>query len=327
MFLVYLRLSNYVFHVLVRDSSEDSVASIVLPQENAEIFHSLTPVSGPRAFRVYRRGLRDVVELSGRAFHGDIDDENRLFYLVLKSDSGPLILSVNRGALSLPGFTVEQEGEGQRDRVGFRSTFPAYHLRKSDVHQVGFVIQDSAGKHFMMTDHYLVQNDDRWQLLLLQPYVLGSRARFAQNKLASFGHYLVFGFGEQEQAFRWTVGDRARILLPQTNYDGGDLLLQVTAFPYLAGGEIDRQVVDVSVNNQHLAEWVMDTGKKTYAATVPAQMIGEGGRLDIVFDINNPASPSAFGHSADERNLGIAFHDLIVSEVKDFMQIDKKDMP
>jgi hypothetical protein len=313
-FILYLIFSNYLFNVVIRDKKEDVAVAFDLPKENTEMFHSFTAVSGPRSFRVFRRGLKTVVEMSGWVFHANIEADDRLFYIVLKSNAGTVIIAVDRALILGDDLSDDPRLKGESDRVRFNTIFPTYLLKKSDVHQMGFVMKNSLGTHFHMTHHFLVENDGEWSLLLLEPHVLGNTILFDMDNIGSFEQFLVSGFGQQEQYSRWTISSLARILIPETDYDGGDLLLRVTASPYLANGHIGRQIVDVRVNNQHVTQWSMERGGETYRVVLPRRVIGENGRLDIVFNISNPASPAEFGLSEDSRRLGISFLELVIEK-------------
>jgi hypothetical protein len=125
--------------------------------------------------------------------------------------------------------------------------------------------------------------------------------------------YTIFGWGHQEANHRWTIGPQAGLQFLLDAPPESDLLFRIKAFSYLARGEIDRQVVDVTANGEQVARWNIQE-ENWYEAKIPKDLVGEDGGLKIVFDISNPASPAEYGHSSDSRKLGIGVRELVIKE-------------
>jgi hypothetical protein len=142
-------------------------------------------------------------------------------------------------------------------------------------------------------------------------YSLGEKVDFTEDGQSHI--YVRNGWSGQEQNFRWTESRRASLRLKLESPPANDLLLRIKAFPYLARGEIKRQVVDVTVNGEKVAQWNMQ-GEKWYEAKIPAGLVGEDDRIQVAFNISNPASPAEFGHSSDSRKLGMGVRELVIKK-------------
>ncbi|MDL2285941.1 hypothetical protein LJC24_00685 [Desulfococcaceae bacterium OttesenSCG-928-F15] len=123
--------------------------------------------------------------------------------------------------------------------------------------------------------------------------------------------FLRTGWSGQEATHRWTEGHEASMRIHVPNVQKNDLLLHFDANAYL-GGQIKRQLIDVSVNNHFVTTWEM-TGRKWYEAEIPAHILKDN-LLEISFKISNPASPCKLSESKDCRELGIAARELILLE-------------
>lgn len=125
--------------------------------------------------------------------------------------------------------------------------------------------------------------------------------------------YLIDGWSGLEKSHCWTDGKRATLRFKLESLPDNGLLFRMKAFPYLARGELDRQIVDFSVNGEKVAQWNM-MKESWYEAKITKKIIGSDGVLNVVFDISHPASPAEFGHSSDNRKLGVGIRELIITE-------------
>ncbi|MDD4160182.1 MAG: hypothetical protein PHO18_04465, partial [Synergistaceae bacterium] len=105
-------------------------------------------------------------------------------------------------------------------------------------------------------------------------------------------------------------GNEVSMLFDVQNAGDKNLLLQIRAFAYLGGG-LPCQTVDVYVNDIKTASWKI-TDEAWHEAQIPHSTVGNG-LLKIKFVISDPTSPKDIGQSTDERKLGIAVKELIIS--------------
>lgn len=128
-------------------------------------------------------------------------------------------------------------------------------------------------------------------------------------------NYCIEGWSHQEPSHRWTNGSQALLRFELDQHSSNDLLLRLRGFPYLAQGKIDHQKVDVIVNNQQIATWVMRE-EKWEEALIPSAVIGERKYIDVLLKTSTAASPADFGSSTDSRKLGIGVMELVLDYVK-----------
>ncbi|WP_259055402.1 alkaline phosphatase family protein [Methylohalomonas lacus] len=120
--------------------------------------------------------------------------------------------------------------------------------------------------------------------------------------------YVAFGWSPSEGSHRWTDGGVAGIEFEISRIRGDeDIAFQLAAAPYLAQGKIEEQQVEVIANGYKLDTWAISK-KGIFDVRIPAKAIGEKGHVQLSLNISNPAAPSSFGHSNDNRNLGLAAH-------------------
>jgi hypothetical protein len=122
------------------------------------------------------------------------------------------------------------------------------------------------------------------------------------------------GWSFQEPRHRWTDGSEVALGFKIKQRKSDDLVLRLLGSPYLAQGEIDQQAVDVIINNQQVAKWIMREGG-WFEAPIRASLVGEDGLINVVFKISDPASPAEFSHSNDSRKLGMAVRELVIKSV------------
>jgi len=58
--------------------------------------------------------------------------------------------------------------EGDTHEHGFLLTLPTYGL-KEPAYQIGFLLEDDAGRHFQMSDHWICREGAEWTLDRLRP--------------------------------------------------------------------------------------------------------------------------------------------------------------
>ncbi|HKE55345.1 MAG TPA: hypothetical protein VKB46_01545 [Pyrinomonadaceae bacterium] len=121
--------------------------------------------------------------------------------------------------------------------------------------------------------------------------------------------YLWFGWGAEEQGFRWSTAKQAALAfglrpLPQTDGE-----LQLRFGPFLANSRIPAQRVTISVNGR-LIETVTLTEDKVqeYKVALPQELL----RFQnyVLFDLPDANSPRDFNLGNDTRELGIALYSM-----------------
>ncbi|WP_243313000.1 glycosyltransferase family 4 protein [Fundidesulfovibrio agrisoli] len=128
--------------------------------------------------------------------------------------------------------------------------------------------------------------------------------------------FLKEGWGVGEGEGRWTIGNRARVVmtLPKEFSDG--LVIEFEARPFLAGG--CRKIgVRVLFCGRAIARFKMDKAGliRNFELIVhPKDIISDF--VDIVFELSGPSSPSSHGLSSDTRLLGLWFTRLRVNRLQ-----------
>lgn len=143
-------------------------------------------------------------------------------------------------------------------------------------------------------------------------YKFGSRLLF--NDSAGIQPYLLDGWADHEPNHRWTVGHQAQLRLNIPNVEKlekQDFLLRVQCSAFLAGGKLNHQSVDVVVNGNHVATWLVRQ-MAWHEATVANSLIANGSDI-LTFVISNPTAPVDSQLSSDPRKLGLDFRVLEIA--------------
>lgn len=122
------------------------------------------------------------------------------------------------------------------------------------------------------------------------------------------------GWSRHESTRRWTEGPKASMQFRLQDYAKRDIVLRLTASGFLGGG-LPYQVVGVIVNGTQVAEWQV-AGASEFTAVVPANLIADGGLVNLSFDISDPRAPCDYSESTDCRKLGMAVRGLVVDYVQ-----------
>jgi hypothetical protein len=146
--------------------------------------------------------------------------------------------------------------------------------------------------------------------LSAEPYRWGSVIRF--GFLGDAMPYQTEGWSAPEEAFTWTDGPSASLVLPVTGA-GAPLTLRAKVRPLLVRRNISRQRVRLQVNGKEVGEaTVGGTGDMTF--DIPGGLLTDPQRLELTFGLPDAASPAQFGISTDRRRLGVAFFTLQLTE-------------
>lgn len=122
--------------------------------------------------------------------------------------------------------------------------------------------------------------------------------------------YQLDGWSRPEADGTWTDGPAALLAANVSHWPAADMLVEVTARPFLVQERHPSLEVEVHVNGSVLDRWTYqyarDNGLVTRSARVPASLLAASSVLELEFRIRQPASPKALGaHSTDDRNLGL----------------------
>lgn len=150
------------------------------------------------------------------------------------------------------------------------------------------------------------QNEDPRRKAFYQP---GTIVSFKEkgNSLA----YQDEGWSWPEPWGTWSDGERATL-----NFHFGKAPDRALKLEVMARGLVHRSHpetrVNVIVNGNRQASWVLASCRFTKLATkIPAEQLSNGSCL-ITFEITSPVSPAKLGLSADQRNLGIGIARLVL---------------
>jgi hypothetical protein len=129
----------------------------------------------------------------------------------------------------------------------------------------------------------------------------------------SIRQYMGEGWRVEPDNLSWTIGNRAEFMLPLPEY-GGQWSFRATVKPYLAPGKLERQRLVLLAGGRIVGEWSLDHNDfTTLDWNIPGDWAdGEGG-LTLEFELPDAASPHELGAGADQRQLGLAFSTLVIS--------------
>jgi hypothetical protein len=127
--------------------------------------------------------------------------------------------------------------------------------------------------------------------------------------------YQVGGWSRPEAFGTWTDGAAAALAARMTHWPAGDMILQVTARPFLVRERHSLLQVDVEVNGTVVDRWTyrynQDNGFVTRSTRVPGSLLAGVSVLKVRFRIHQPANPKVLGvHPTDDRSLGLFFSRL-----------------
>jgi hypothetical protein len=126
------------------------------------------------------------------------------------------------------------------------------------------------------------------------------------------GAYRTVGWSNSEGPGTWTEGPQASLAAWIAQWPAGDMILQVTARPFLVRDRHPTLQVDVVVNGSVVDRWSYrydrDNDFEMRSARVPAKLLAGAPLLKVEFRIDRPASPKFLGiHPSDDRGLGLFF--------------------
>jgi hypothetical protein len=118
------------------------------------------------------------------------------------------------------------------------------------------------------------------------------------------------GWSHPEQDFIWTDGNSA-LLSMLINNSQKDIILKISAFPYLGNNHIEVQNVTILSSGQKTGNWTISK-EGQYSTKIPADTVKDG-ILDIELKLPDAASPKELSLGEDPRLLGIAVYQIQVT--------------
>lgn len=132
--------------------------------------------------------------------------------------------------------------------------------------------------------------------------------------------HLVEGWANAEPGFRWSLGDRSRLVMAAPSA-AGDYALLFSLAPYIHRGGSKSQRLSILVNGRRVREGPLKTD--TVIACRFAWDPRVAGKLvDVVLEHPDAARPSDFGATPDTRRLAFMF-----SNLKLFKVVESAEMP
>jgi hypothetical protein len=122
--------------------------------------------------------------------------------------------------------------------------------------------------------------------------------------------YQFNGWALAENSGTWTNGSRASLTAKLVDWPSDDMIVQISAHPFLVQEHHPSLAVKLAVNGVALERWIYrypeDKGWVMRSARVPASLLGGSPILRIELEIDQPGVPEALGvHPADDRQLGL----------------------
>ena len=120
--------------------------------------------------------------------------------------------------------------------------------------------------------------------------------------------HLGTGWSGDELGFRWTVGPQSELWLDNPGTDA-DCVLEADVLPFVAPPTLPAQRVAVFVRDACVGRTEL-TGRGRLRFRVPAAILAGPGPVRVMFQHPDAAAPTAHGHDADVRELGLCFERL-----------------
>lgn len=113
-------------------------------------------------------------------------------------------------------------------------------------------------------------------------------------------------WGVVEPGGVWSNAAEVTITLIAQPRDRADIVISISATPFLSLPQVARQRVRASLNSQTLGEFEFVNGGDTaFTLTVPSAAIPRDGALNIVLSLPDSVVPASVGISPDERRLAL----------------------
>jgi hypothetical protein len=125
--------------------------------------------------------------------------------------------------------------------------------------------------------------------------------------------YCAYGISQPSEGTSWTMAEKAGIhfrLSPTKK----PLIMKLRAIPFAPKELGTDQFVNIYCNGKKIGRWTL-SGRDivTYQALIPVSSIGSDGVVKIVFEFSERRSPDQLGISPDNRLLGLALVDMVIT--------------
>jgi len=142
-------------------------------------------------------------------------------------------------------------------------------------------------------------------------YQYGTKITFGND--GNSEQYQVTGWSHPEEGFTWTEGNRAELLLP-INKTTSATTMQICLTPYIKKGKLDRQRINVYINDEKIGELKATSPEKNmYTIDIPEKYMS-GQSLKIAFELPDAASPKSVENSEDVRVIAVALSSVAFFE-------------
>ena len=157
LFAAYLLSADFLFLGLLRAPGEAPRVSIPLPPATHHIYSFIDELASVKL------SWKDALHLRGWVFREDVQRPERELFLVLQGQRPPRIFAVAENRIWRKDVSDFYHLEGDTHEHGFLLTFPTFGLSEP-AYQIGFLLEDEAGRHFQLSDHWLVREKTEWIL-------------------------------------------------------------------------------------------------------------------------------------------------------------------
>lgn len=124
--------------------------------------------------------------------------------------------------------------------------------------------------------------------------------------------YQVSGWSVPEVG-TWTEGKKAELSIP-IKTASSDIIMKVTLSPFIKPGTLDKQRVNIYVNNQKVGNWEITDCQNKEVIISRDYILNK--TLNIVFELPDAVSPRELWGVEDNRLLGVAFYSLTLELAK-----------
>ena len=112
-----------------------------------------------------------------------------------------------------------------------------------------------------------------------------------------------YGWGDPEQALRWTDGQEAALIFKLDAIR--DTTLKFQLWPYLVAGKHAEQRLNIFLNDQSVAAYVLNEDKPiVLTLNLSTEMLRS--RNVLTFKLPDAVSPSSLNEGRNDRLLGVA---------------------
>lgn len=143
-------------------------------------------------------------------------------------------------------------------------------------------------------------------------YNLGTEILFNDKNQSGNLKYILEGFAMPEKTMTWTNSDEAVLRFTINQEINKTLSLQIELSPYLGGGILSEQIVEVEVNGIHVDTWHVRKSD-TYSTKISKDLF-KNNNITVCFRISSPKSPKELGIANDGRKLGLSISKMVITE-------------